>query len=330
MGKEKPLVSVIIPVYNVQKYLEECVESVQNQSYTNLEIVLVDDGSTDNSGELCDALATRDTRICTLHKSNGGLSDARNTGMLQARGKYLTFLDGDDLLPHSAVEKLVSSCEKNHSELAIGQLFEFSGETPRDTEKNGTVEKVAMEEAMRRMFLFQGIGHSACGKLYRRELWNKLKFPYGRLYEDYATIYRVTSKSKTVSIIGEPVYYYRMRDGSIMHSGIQRKNLELLEVSADVTAFIAQEIPELRNEAAYLQLVTYLKLLKGIMDGGFYNYPMEQEKILAYVQDQQDLVRQPWAKRADKIKVKTLLLSKHLFYWVYELAERKNARDLRV
>ncbi len=91
MGKEKPLVSVIIPVYNVQKYLEECVESVQNQSYTNLEIVLVDDGSTDNSGELCDALATRDTRICTLHKSNGGLSDARNTGMLQARENILLF-----------------------------------------------------------------------------------------------------------------------------------------------------------------------------------------------------------------------------------------------
>ena len=115
-----------------------------------------------------------------------------------------------------------------------------------------------------------------------------------------------------------------------MHSGIQRKNLVLLDISSDVTAFIAQELPELRNEAAYLQLVTYLKLLKGIMDGGFYNYPMEQERILAYVQDQQDLIRQPWAKRADKIKVKTLLLSKHLFYWEYELAERKNARDLRV
>ena len=125
MGKEKPLVSVIIPVYNVQKYLEECVESVQNQSYTNLEIVLVDDGSTDNSGELCDALATKDTRICTLHKSNGGLSDARNTGMLQARGKYLTFLDGDDLLPHSAVEKLVSSCEKNHWSLQLDNSSSF-------------------------------------------------------------------------------------------------------------------------------------------------------------------------------------------------------------
>ena len=82
MGKEKPLVSVIIPVYNVQKYLEECVESVQTQSYANLKIVLVDDGSTDNSGELCDALAAKDTRICTLHKSNGGLSDARNTGKI--------------------------------------------------------------------------------------------------------------------------------------------------------------------------------------------------------------------------------------------------------
>ena len=141
------------------------------------------------------------------------------------RGKISYFLDGDDLLPHSAVEKLVSSCEKRIIRACNWTTLRVFRRNAKRYRKNGTVEKVAMEEAMRRMFLFQGIGHSACGKLYRRELWNKLKFPYGRLYEDYATIYRVTSKSKTVSIIEEPVYYYRMRDGSIMHSGIQRKNL---------------------------------------------------------------------------------------------------------
>lgn len=186
-----------------------------------------------------------------------------------------------------------------------------------------------MKEAMRRMLLHQKIGHEAWGKLYRRSLWQTMKFPVGLLYEDYAAIYHVIAQCRNVAIAPIPLYYYRVRSGSIMHSGIQQKNLVLLDISSDVTAFIAQEIPELREEAAYLQLVTYLKLLKAIMDEDFCRYPMAQKRILAYVQDQQDLIRQPWAKRADKVKVKTLLLSKHLFYWVYELAERKNARDLR-
>ena len=329
MGKEKPLVSVIIPVYNTQDYLKACIESVQNQTYPNLEILLVDDGSTDQSGALCEEYAAQNERIRVFHKENGGLSDARNMGLMEAHGEFLAFVDSDDLLAPKAVETLETLCETSNAEAAIGQVSAFAGHCTF-AEESVQGEVIPMKEAMRRMLLHQKIGHEAWGKLYRRSLWQAMKFPVGLLYEDYAAIYRVIAQCRNVAIAPIPLYYYRVRSGSIMHSGIQRKNLELLEVSADVTAFIEQELPELRKEAAYLQLVTYLKLLKGIMDGGFYNYPMEQEKILAYVQDQQDLIRQPWAKRADKIKVKTLLLSKHLFYWVYELAERKNARDLRV
>lgn len=328
MGKEKPLVSVIIPVYNTQDYLKACIESVQGQTYPNLEILLVDDGSTDESGALCEKYAAEDERIRVFHKKNGGLSDARNRGLMEAHGEFLAFVDSDDLLAPKAIEMLEALCETSNAEAAIGQVSAFADRCTF-AEERAQGEVVPMKEAMRRMLLHQKIGHEAWGKLYRRSLWQTIKFPFGLLYEDYATIYRVIAQCQTVAIAPIPLYYYRVRSGSIMHSGIQQKNLVLLDISSDVTAFIEEKIPELRKEAAYLQLVTYLKLLKGIMDGGFCNYPMEQERILAYVQDQQVLIRQPWAKRADKIKVKTLLLSKHLFYWVYELAERKNARDLR-
>lgn len=328
MGKEKPLVSVIIPVYNTQDYLKACIESVQGQTYPNLEILLVDDGSTDESGALCEKYAAQDDRIRVFHKKNGGLSDARNRGLMEARGEFLAFVDSDDLLAPKAIETLEALCETSNAEAAIGQVSAFADHCTF-AEESAQGEVVPMKEAVRRMLLHQKIGHEAWGKLYRRSLWQTIKFPFGLFYEDYATIYCVIAQCQTVAIAPVPLYYYRVHSGSIMHSGIQRKNLVLLDISSDVTSFIEEKIPELRNEAAYLQLVTYLKLLKGIMDGGFNHYPMEQERILAYVQDQKNLIRQPWAKRADKIKVKTLLLSKHLFYWVYELAERKNARDLR-
>lgn len=328
MGKEKPLVSVIIPVYNTQDYLKACIESVQGQTYPNLEILLVDDGSTDESGALCEKYAAEDERIRVFHKKNGGLSDARNRGLMEARGEFLAFVDSDDLLAPKAIETLEALCETSNAEAAIGQVSAFADRCTF-AEESAQGEVVPMKEAMRRMLLHQKIGHEAWGKLYRRSLWQTIKFPFGLLYEDYATIYCVIAQCQTVAIAPVPLYYYRVHSGSIMHSGIQRKNLVLLDISSDVTAFIEEKIPELRKEAAYLQLVTYLKLLKGIMDEDFNHYPMEQKRILAYVQDQQNLIRQPWAKRADKIKVKTLLLNKHLFYWVYELAERKNARDLR-
>ena len=135
MEERKPLVSVIVPVYNVYPYLRDCVQSVQAQSYQNWELLLVDDGSTDGSGELCDELAVEDGRIRVFHKPNGGLSDARNHGMHHARGEYFCFLDSDDLLPENALEKLVGLCEQHRADVAMGQLLQF------ETEPSGRPER---------------------------------------------------------------------------------------------------------------------------------------------------------------------------------------------
>lgn len=330
MKETMPLVSVIIPVYNVQDYLEECVQSVQDQTYPNVEIILVDDGSTDKSGALCDELAAKDGRIHVIHKENGGLSDARNAGLKLAEGEYIAFVDSDDILNTEAIEVLEALCEQTGADVAIGQTEPFLEQVSSQSEKKeAKTEKVSYEEALRRMFLHQQIGHEAWGKLYRRALWQTMTFPEGLLYEDYATIYAVIAQCRMVAICYRPLYYYRVRSGSIMHSGIQEKNLVLLDVSENVTHWIEQWVPQVQEEARYLQMVTYLKVMKGILDKGFQCYPEAQQRIVAFVRKNKDLAARCWAKKADCIKVKTLLLNKYLFYAVYTLGERKNNRKLR-
>lgn len=330
MEEKFPLVSVVVPVYNVRQYLEACVKSVKAQSYPNWELILVDDGATDGSGELCDVLAAEEKRIRVIHKANGGLSDARNAGLQQAEGEYVIFLDSDDLLDAGAIEKLLTVCVRTNADVAIGQTQPFAEELLRAGEKtNPQYEVISGQETLRRMFLHRGVEHAAWGKLYRRECWKAIKFPKGLLYEDYATIYPVIAQCRTVVVYHEPLYYYRVRTGSIMHSRIEKKNLILLDVSERVTCLIGEQVPEVREEARYLQMVTYLKVMKEILDGGFGNYPDAQKRILRFVRENRDVVNYPWAKKADRIKAGTLLLNKHLFYWVYELGEKKNARKLR-
>lgn len=327
--KAMPLISVIVPVYNVQDYLEACVKSIRAQTYPNLEIWLVDDGSTDESGALCDELAKQDERIRVLHKPNGGLSDARNAGIERAKGEYFLFVDSDDLIPADSIAILEQLCEQTSAEAAIAPILPFAVTIPERSTEPPKTEVLSREEALRRMFLHQGIGHEAFGKLYRRSIWESRRFPKGTLYEDYAAVYPAIADCKTVAFYYEPLYYYRVRNGSIMHSGMKEKNLALLDVGASVTSYMEQNVPALREEAAYLQIVTSLKLMKGILDEGMDCYPEAQKRICAFVRAHKELVRRPWAKKADRIKVETLLLNKRLFYWVYELGERRNAQKLK-
>lgn len=326
LEEKNPLVSVIVPVYNVYLYLRDCVQSVQAQSYPNWELLLIDDGSIDGSGALCDELGAEDSRIRVFHKKNGGQSDARNYGLQQVQGKYFYLLDSDDLIRPSTFQQLVEHCEVDGADAALAPLEMFSTEQPEGRKENPhqNPELLTREETMRRMLLHQGIGHGAGGVFFRRKVWGDLQFPVGIVYEDYAVMYRAIARCTKVEVFPEPMYDYRIHTGSTMKSGIAEKNLVILDVGEDVTRFIAENVPSLSEEATYLQLVTYLKTLKGILDGGFQCYPEEQERICCFVREHRELVRRPWAKRADRIKVETLLVSKRLFYVVYALGELKN------
>ncbi|MDD6812335.1 MAG: glycosyltransferase family 2 protein [Lachnospiraceae bacterium] len=175
--KELPLISIIIPVYNVEKYLTRCLESVVAQTYSNLEIILVDDGSTDNSGKVCDKYQEIDSRIKVVHKKNGGVSDARNEGIDEACGEYIAFVDSDDWVTRNYIENMYAILVKNSCDIAICDVKRTSkGDLKKSTEKLKTYFK---DEAIKQL-LYQKISTSACGKLYKVE--NFIKLVYGMVY----------------------------------------------------------------------------------------------------------------------------------------------------
>lgn len=220
------MISIIIPVYNVEKYLERCVESVFAQTYSAYELILVDDGSTDGSGKICDRLAKRDDRVRVIHKENGGLSSARNTGLKMSRGEYITFIDSDDVVHPCYLECLLKAGK--HADISMGKLERFSGETVSfaDIDKNEKPDLKTGQETLGCFFEQKAeVANyvSACCKLYKRELFDGIVFPEGRLFEDEFTTYRLYYKADKVAVSQNILYYYYVND-----TGITR-NLTLLK-----------------------------------------------------------------------------------------------------
>ena len=214
----EPLISVIVPIYKVEEYLNRCVESLVNQTYKNLEIILVDDGSPDNCPEMCDRWAKQDKRIRVIHKKNGGLSDARNAGMRIATGEYIAFVDSDDLVSYSFFEDLLYTSQSTNAELSACEVESFSDEAEIqltcDNDKQITVFNA--EQALSQLIRGRGFRAVAWNKLYRASLLTDEHFEFGRLHEDEFFTYRIIDKCKTLSFVDKPLYKYRQREGSIM------------------------------------------------------------------------------------------------------------------
>ncbi len=224
-GQTLPVVSIIVPVYNVKSYVGECVESLCRQTYTNLEILLVDDGSTDGSGEVCDEYAGRDERIRVIHQANRGLSGARNMGLDDARGEYIAFVDSDDLVSPNYIETLYELLMKYEADIAACAYIKVTTEQLADIREKvlsfDNVKEICMPSVK---LLKQWHGKYkqqetvAWNKLYCRELWNgrrKIRFPEGRNHEDVLISHLVVQGAKTIVLTTEILYFYRIRKGSI-------------------------------------------------------------------------------------------------------------------
>lgn len=239
-------VSVIIPVYNVEKYLYRCVESVLQQTYKNMEIILVDDGSKDNSGKLCDELAEKNSGIKVLHKTNGGLSDARNAGNGIITGEYVLYLDSDDYLSCDCVSKLVQMCEKTCADIAIMQMMYISEETNEEihSDEKEFIKVLTAEEAIEAS-LYQ-ILYSCCApaKLYKKGVVEGIEFPVGRVSEDLATCHLFLDKAKTIAYTNAIGYYYRQHSNSIMHV-FNPKRMDALEWAQKIEAFCKEKYPNI-------------------------------------------------------------------------------------
>jgi glycosyltransferase involved in cell wall biosynthesis len=252
---QNSLISVIIPVYKVEQYLPKCLDAVLNQTYRNLEIILVDDGSPDRCGEICDEYAKKDSRIRVIHKENGGLSDARNVGIDAAKGEYLAFADSDDWLEPDAYEQLLSAARRHHASLVCAGRYDEDDRTGECKPGLCPVkeEMVGAAELVRRIFHWDHLDSAAWDKLYARHLFASIRYPVGYIMEDVPTTYRIAFLAGGGVLLPKPLYHYRHRSGSITAAAaVSEKSFHFLQHAEQIYKNIVENYPELERDAKYL------------------------------------------------------------------------------
>ena len=215
------LISIIVPVYNVKQYLSKCIDSIIDQTYKNIEILLIDDGSIDTSERICDEYAKKDDRIIVIHKENGGLSSARNVGLDKANGELVCFVDSDDYLEPDMIEKLKHNMKKFDSDISVCNFYnEKKGVSKVKLIKDSSIEFVCSEKEkfINMQNKYNPLMCYAWNKLYKKELFNQVRFPKDKLYEYNYIVCDIFDKAKKVSYILEPLYHYVYRNMSIGHS----------------------------------------------------------------------------------------------------------------
>lgn len=274
MNKEE-LISIIIPIYNVEEYLEDCIESVIQQTYKNLEIILVDDGSTDNCLNICNKYKKKDNRIKIIHKENAGLSDARNVGIEFSTGQYIAFVDSDDFIEIDMYEILYQDLKDNRADI-IGCDYYIYNTLKFSKSDIITKEKKIMstEEALIEMSKLRGFGVIACNKLYKRQIFDEIRFPIGKTSEDWFIMYKILDKAK--KIVYNPIakYYYRQRADSITKSN--KINWMGLEAATEVLEFSKRKYPNAVVSARFAYINANLEIYNQMLKNK-YNRKQRQE-----------------------------------------------------
>ncbi|MGQ7324723.1 glycosyltransferase family 2 protein [Streptococcus suis] len=259
----KPLISIIVPVYNVENYLDECIQTVLAQTYSNWELLLINDGSTDSSGSMCDDYARRDDRIRVIHKNNGGLSDARNAGIDNCTGEYITFLDSDDGIREDFLETCLTTAIQHDVDIVIGHFFIWDENQQTfyyfvEQSQKDTIELISAQEALNRQVVWKNFNTApfvvAWGKVFKATLFNTIRFPKGKVFEDEYTIHKALLKSDSVALINKEFYMYRRHGNSIMTSDFSLSkvlnNIEALEERI-VDLVLAKKDTELVRQKLY-------------------------------------------------------------------------------
>lgn len=257
-------ISVIVPVYNVEKYLNRCIESIINQTYTNLEIILVNDGSNDASGNICEKYKIMDNRVVVIHKDNGGISSARNAGIDISKGEFICFVDGDDWLSLNAFEHLLSIFHTHGGDVLTGGLFRTKKYI--EEENDNVAIEVYNGKDILNDYLYRGTirsgEYSVCRNMYKSDLFENIRFPLGQINEDIVTNYKIFSKVKKRVISSKITYYYFQDSLSTTRGKLSKKNFNLLDVSEELLEITKHEdYKNIRYYANVKKARSYFSLL---------------------------------------------------------------------
>ena len=307
------MISVIVPVYNVEKYLERCVKSIAAQTYKDLEILLIDDGSTDKSGEMCDDFQQTDSRIKAFHKQNGGLSDARNYGIEHSAGEFISFVDSDDYIDEKMLETLHRLITENDADLAVCSamdVFEGKEVTQVKEIKEFNLNKV---ESYKYMLRGDGIP-SACNKLYKRQTVGDVRFPVGKLYEDGFFTPQILKKVEKTAVTSKPMYYYFRRADSITTKPFREGDLDVIEAYDKCVKQVKELCPEALPYAEFRYRNAYFNVLdKMLMRDDCKEIP-EYKQVVKYLKKHTaQIVKDPGFRKMRKIAAVALKFSVPLY-----------------
>lgn len=253
----KDLISVIVPVYNVESYLEKCLDSICNQEYKNLEIILVDDGSSDRSGKICDLYKEADNRIKVIHKNNGGLSDARNVGLENSNGEWIVFIDSDDWIEKDFISCLYELCISNHTLMAVckGKKVYEDGKIEIDATKMPIANHKAVVDKYYMLKGYDGFWGTSWNRICNKELYEDIRFPVGKIHEDEATTYKLVYKCERIAITDMLLYNYRIRNGSITNSKKKVVNTDIVNILQEKYEYFLAKHDSVMVKASVVELL---------------------------------------------------------------------------
>ncbi|MBR0485630.1 MAG: glycosyltransferase [Oscillospiraceae bacterium] len=278
------LISVVVPIYKVEKYLPNCIESILQQTYCNLEIILVDDGSPDNCGKICDEYAKKDDRIRVIHKPNGGLSDARNAGIDIATGEYITFIDSDDFILPDMLKIMMNLLLEEKADLVeCRRLRCKENDTLKSTkvlERNIQFATYTGNDKMKVFFQKDGSDTTAWGKIYKTSLFENIRYPKGKIHEDVFTTYQLIHRAEKLVLTEYAGYVYRENSNSITGAIFSEKKLDAIEGKIQQADFIAEYYPELKQSAYASIIYACNQCLIGISQSGY-----KKKETLDFIQE---------------------------------------------
>ena len=320
--EKTPLVSIIVPVYRVEEYLRRCIESIINQTYSNFELILVDDGSPDNCGKICDEYAQRYDFITVIHQINQGISAARNNAVKKAQGDYITFVDSDDFVTADYLEYLVSVLRKYNADVSVGGSIYQYEDSEIKIPKNETYTTFhTPEEALITMNYVKDYGTVAWGKLYKKELVELYPYPIGKRYEDIATTYKIIGASRGVAFGNKQIYYWIQRSNSFMHSKFSESQLDGLEAVKSQLSYIQKQYPAAIPAAKYRYTAKAVELAQLLLftDGNREIFKRLKGHMNEYAKE---VLKDENAKRSMKIRIKAMQMGYFPAKIVFRLHDR--------
>ena len=321
------LVSIVVPVYNVSQYLRKSLESILNQTYRNLDIIIVDDGSTDESFEICQAYALIDKRINLIHQENKGLCGARNTGIDHAKGKYITFVDSDDYVENDYIEYLLNQLLENRAEIASCEAYVLRNSKNTYFIKESGIKIISSKEAIDRLLYDDDVHTNVWAKLFLTELFEGVRFPEGMFFEESAVIHKLIFKCFFYSIGYSQKYYYNIRENSITTQKFTEKKLDLLVTTDQMCADIQEKYPEMVLGTMRRKTWATFSTLNQLYNSFCIDDEIEKRLLKRVKEYRYNVLFDKRAPLRDKVAIITLLFGRNTYRFVWNIYSKYRKRE---